>query len=183
MAQLALRVCAKNEKSIARRAIAAALRQIAGRRQGLGDGSWAAATLGLTTDPVSTRHAGPGHRPGHWRTARRGRGWSRLRAELCEKPLALRQPPSARKKGGPPPRGTPNMLGTRSYAGKLGVDIKRMLTPSPHRRKGRWELTDTLVRSGAVGHCGDRLGWRRGPQAANRKAKMGDFLPGLQARL
>jgi recombination protein RecA len=68
------------------------------------------------------------------------------------------------------------------YAGKLGVDIDSMLISQPDSGEQALEITDTLVRSGAIDVLVVDSVAALTPRA-ELEGEMGDSLPGLQARL
>src|SRR6202166_2354296 len=68
------------------------------------------------------------------------------------------------------------------YAKKLGVDIDEMLISQPDTGEQALEITDTLVRSGAVDVLVIDSVAALTPKA-ELEGEMGDSLPGLQARL
>src|SRR6195952_4666226 len=69
-----------------------------------------------------------------------------------------------------------------SYAHKLGVDLDELLVSQPDTGEQALEITDTLVRSGAVDIIVIDSVAARTPRA-EIEGEMGDSLPGLQARL
>ncbi|MGO1117819.1 recombinase RecA [Rhodovibrionaceae bacterium A322] len=69
-----------------------------------------------------------------------------------------------------------------SYAKKLGVDIDELLVSQPDAGEQALEITDTLVRSGAVDVLVVDSVAALVPKA-ELEGEMGDQLPGLQARL
>jgi len=68
------------------------------------------------------------------------------------------------------------------YAAKLGVDINELLISQPDTGEQALEITDTLVRSGAVSVLVIDSVAALTPRA-ELEGDMGDSLPGLQARL
>ncbi|VAW20580.1 RecA protein [hydrothermal vent metagenome] len=68
------------------------------------------------------------------------------------------------------------------YAQKLGVDVDAMLVSQPDSGEQALEITDTLVRSGAVDILVIDSVAALTPRA-ELEGEMGDSLPGLQARL
>jgi len=68
------------------------------------------------------------------------------------------------------------------YAGKLGVDVGELLISQPDAGEQALEITDTLVRSGAVDVLVVDSVAALVPRA-ELEGEMGDQLPGLQARL
>ncbi len=68
------------------------------------------------------------------------------------------------------------------YAAKLGVDIDGMLISQPDSGEQALEITDTLVRSGAIDVLVIDSVAALTPRA-ELEGEMGDSLPGLQARL
>ena len=68
------------------------------------------------------------------------------------------------------------------YAGKLGVDIDNLLISQPDTGEQGLEITDTLVRSGALDVVVIDSVAALTPKA-ELEGEMGDSLPGLQARL
>ncbi len=68
------------------------------------------------------------------------------------------------------------------YARKLGVDIEELLISQPDTGEQSLEITDTLVRSGAVDVLVIDSVAALTPKA-ELEGEMGDSLPGLQARL
>ncbi len=68
------------------------------------------------------------------------------------------------------------------YAAKLGVDINELLISQPDTGEQALEITDTLVRSGAVSVLVVDSVAALTPRA-ELEGDMGDSLPGLQARL
>src|SRR6202008_3530845 len=69
-----------------------------------------------------------------------------------------------------------------SYAHKLGVDLDELLVSQPDTGEQALEITDTLVRSGAVDIIVIDSVAALTPRA-EIEGEMGDSLPGLQARL
>ncbi len=69
-----------------------------------------------------------------------------------------------------------------AYANKLGVDIDELLISQPDTGEQALEITDTLVRSGAVDVLVIDSVAALVPRA-ELEGEMGDSLPGLQARL
>ena len=69
-----------------------------------------------------------------------------------------------------------------SYAGKLGVNLDELLVSQPDTGEQALEITDTLVRSGAVDVIVIDSVAALTPKA-EIEGEMGDSLPGLQARL
>jgi len=69
-----------------------------------------------------------------------------------------------------------------AYANKLGVDIDELLISQPDTGEQALEITDTLVRSGAVDVLIIDSVAALTPRA-ELEGEMGDSLPGLQARL
>ncbi|MBT6223164.1 MAG: recombinase RecA, partial [Rhodobiaceae bacterium] len=69
-----------------------------------------------------------------------------------------------------------------SYAKKLGVNIEELLISQPDTGEQALEITETLVRSGAVGVVVVDSVAALTPRA-ELEGDMGDSLPGLQARL
>jgi recombination protein RecA len=69
-----------------------------------------------------------------------------------------------------------------SYAKKLGVDLDELLISQPDTGEQALEITDTLVRSGAVDLIVIDSVAALTPRA-ELEGEMGDSLPGLQARL
>ena len=69
-----------------------------------------------------------------------------------------------------------------SYAHKLGVDLDELLVSQPDTGEQALEITDTLVRSGAVDIVVIDSVAALTPRA-EIEGEMGDQLPGLQARL
>jgi len=68
------------------------------------------------------------------------------------------------------------------YAGKLGVDVEELLISQPDAGEQALEITDTLVRSGAIDVLVIDSVAALVPRA-ELEGDMGDSLPGLQARL
>ena len=68
------------------------------------------------------------------------------------------------------------------YAGKLGVDVSELLISQPDTGEQALEITDTLVRSGAIDVLVIDSVAALVPRA-ELEGEMGDQLPGLQARL
>ncbi|PLX36644.1 MAG: recombinase RecA [Hyphomicrobiales bacterium] len=68
------------------------------------------------------------------------------------------------------------------YAGKLGVDVRELLISQPDTGEQALEITDTLVRSGAIDVLVVDSVAALTPRA-ELEGEMGDSLPGLQARL
>ncbi|MET0546879.1 MAG: ATPase domain-containing protein, partial [Caulobacterales bacterium] len=68
------------------------------------------------------------------------------------------------------------------YASKLGVDLNDLLVSQPDTGEQALEITDTLVRSGAVDVLVIDSVAALTPRA-ELEGEMGDSLPGLQARL
>ena len=77
---------------------------------------------------------------------------------------------------------TPSMRSIRSYARKLGVKVEDLLISQPDTGEQALEITDTLVRSGAVDVLVIDSVAALTPKA-ELEGEMGDSLPGLQARL
>ncbi|MBE7217697.1 MAG: recombinase RecA [Caulobacteraceae bacterium] len=69
-----------------------------------------------------------------------------------------------------------------TYAGKLGVNLDELLVSQPDTGEQALEITDTLVRSGAVDVIVVDSVAALTPKA-EIEGEMGDSLPGLQARL
>ncbi len=69
-----------------------------------------------------------------------------------------------------------------AYARKLGVDVDEMLISQPDTGEQALEITDTLVRSGAIDVLVIDSVAALTPRA-ELEGEMGDSLPGLQARL
>jgi recombination protein RecA len=69
-----------------------------------------------------------------------------------------------------------------AYAKKLGVDIQELLISQPDTGEQALEITDTLIRSGAVDILVIDSVAALTPRA-ELEGEMGDSLPGLQARL
>lgn len=69
-----------------------------------------------------------------------------------------------------------------TYAGKLGVDVGELLISQPDTGEQALEITDTLVRSGAIDVLVIDSVAALTPRA-ELEGEMGDSLPGLQARL
>ncbi len=69
-----------------------------------------------------------------------------------------------------------------AYAKKLGVDIEELLISQPDTGEQALEITDTLIRSGAVDILVIDSVAALTPRA-ELEGEMGDSLPGLQARL
>ncbi|MCH7795760.1 MAG: recombinase RecA, partial [Proteobacteria bacterium] len=69
-----------------------------------------------------------------------------------------------------------------AYAGKLGVDVEELLISQPDTGEQALEITDTLVRSGAIAVLVIDSVAALVPRA-ELEGEMGDQLPGLQARL
>ncbi len=69
-----------------------------------------------------------------------------------------------------------------AYAGKLGVDVDELLISQPDTGEQALEITDTLVRSGAIAVLVIDSVAALVPRA-ELEGEMGDQLPGLQARL
>ncbi len=69
-----------------------------------------------------------------------------------------------------------------AYAGKLGVDVEELLISQPDTGEQALEITDTLVRSGAIDVLVIDSVAALVPRA-ELEGEMGDQLPGLQARL
>ena len=68
------------------------------------------------------------------------------------------------------------------YAGKIGVDVDNLLVSQPDTGEQGLEITDTLVRSGALDIVVIDSVAALTPKA-ELEGEMGDSLPGLQARL
>ncbi|MDA4807886.1 hypothetical protein NY486_18595, partial [Enterobacter hormaechei] len=68
------------------------------------------------------------------------------------------------------------------YARKLGVDLENLLISQPDTGEQALEITDTLVRSGAIDVLVVDSVAALTPRA-EIEGEMGDSLPGLQARL
>jgi len=68
------------------------------------------------------------------------------------------------------------------YAAKLGVDVNELLISQPDTGEQALEITDTLVRSGAISVLVIDSVAALTPRA-ELEGEMGDSLPGLQARL
>ena len=69
-----------------------------------------------------------------------------------------------------------------TYTGKLGVDVGELLISQPDTGEQALEITDTLVRSGAIDIVVIDSVAALVPRA-ELEGEMGDVLPGLQARL
>jgi recombination protein RecA len=69
-----------------------------------------------------------------------------------------------------------------AYANKLGVDVEELLISQPDAGEQALEITDTLVRSGAIDVLVVDSVAALVPRA-ELEGEMGDSLPGLQARL
>ena len=69
------------------------------------------------------------------------------------------------------------------YARKLGVNVDDLLISQPDTGEQALEITDTLVRSGAVDVLVIDLAAALVPRAELLEGEMGDSQPGLQARL
>ncbi|MCR2365463.1 DNA recombination/repair protein RecA, partial [Salmonella enterica] len=67
------------------------------------------------------------------------------------------------------------------YARKLGVDLENLLISQPATGEQALEITDTLVRSGAIDVLVVDSVAALTPRA-EIEGEMGDSLPGLQAR-
>ena len=76
----------------------------------------------------------------------------------------------------------PNTRSIQLYAKKLGVNINDLLISQPDTGEQALEITDTLVRSGAVDILVIDSVAALTPRA-ELEGEMGDSLPGLQARL
>jgi RecA/RadA recombinase len=90
--------------------------------------------------------------------------------------------PSARRPAAPPPSWTPSTPLDPGYAFKLGVNLDDLLVSQPDTGEQALEITDTLVRSGAVDIVVIDSVAALTPKA-EIEGEMGDSLPGLQARL
>jgi hypothetical protein len=143
--------------------------------------------LGATTPCVVgdrgdlDRVAWPRHRAWHRRVAQ-GPDHRDLRAGKLgqDDADACMWLPRNRRRAASAPSSTPSMRSTRNTRKKLGVDLDELLISQPDTGEQALEITDTLVRSGAVclvvdsvaaltpraeleGDMGDSLGGRAGP--------------------
>src|SRR5450631_2354386 len=150
MAQAALRVVAKEQNSDRKRALEAALSQI---DRAFGKGSvmkMGARDLGVATDAVSTGSLGLDIALGIGGLPR-GRVIEVYGPESSGKTtLALHVIAEIQKKGGIAAFVDAEHALDPVYAGKLGVDINELLVSQPDTGEQALEITDTLVRSGAV---------------------------------
>src|SRR5450432_1245914 len=182
MAQAALRVVAKEQNSDRKRALEAALSQI---DRAFGKGSvmkLGSRDLGLATDSVSTGSLGLDIALGIGGLPR-GRVVEIYGPESSGKTtLALHVVAEAQKKGGIAAFIDAEHALDPVYAKKLGVDIDEMLISQPDTGEQALEITDTLVRSGAVDVLVIDSVAALVPKA-ELEGEMGDALPGLQARL
>jgi recombination protein RecA len=96
--------------------------------------------------------------------------------------LALQVIAEAQKKGGVCAFVDAEHALDPSYAKKLGVDIENLLISQPDSGDQALEITDTLVRSGAIDVLVIDSVAALVPKA-ELEGEMGDQLPGLQARL
>jgi recombination protein RecA len=96
--------------------------------------------------------------------------------------LALHVVAEVQKAGGTAPSSTPSTRWTPVYARKLGVNLDDLLVSQPDTGEQALEITDTLVRSGAVDVMVVDSVAALTPRA-EIEGEMGDALPGLQARL
>jgi recombination protein RecA len=96
--------------------------------------------------------------------------------------LALQVIAEAQKKGGVCAFVDAEHALDASYAKKLGVDIENLLISQPDSGDQALEITDTLVRSGAIDVLVIDSVAALVPKA-ELEGEMGDQLPGLQARL
>ena len=181
MTQAVLRVVAK-EDSEKKRALEAALSQI---DRAFGKGS--VMRLGqrekaVDTDAVSTGSLGLDIALGIGGLPR-GRVIEIYGPESSGKTtLALHAVAEIQKKGGVAAYVDAEHALDPSYAKKLGVDIDEMLISQPDTGEQALEITDTLVRSGAIDVLVVDSVAALTPRA-ELEGEMGDMQPGMQARL
>src|SRR6201994_2725119 len=182
MAQAALRVVAKEDNSERKRALDWALSQI---DRAFGKGSvmkMGARDLGVATDAVSTGSLGLDIALGIGGLPR-GRVIEVYGPESSGKTtLGLHVVAEIQKKGGIAAYIDAEHAMDPAYAKKLGVDIDEMLISQPDTGEQALEITDTLVRSGAVDIIVIDSVAALTPKA-ELEGEMGDQLPGLQARM
>jgi len=182
MEKAALRVVGNAENSDRKRALEAALSQI---DRAFGKGSvmkLGSRDLGLATDAVSTGSLGLDIALGVGGLPR-GRVIEIYGPESSGKTtLALHVVAEIQKKGGIAAYVDAEHALDPVYARKLGVDIDEMLISQPDTGEQALEITDTLVRSGAVDIIVIDSVAALTPRA-EIEGEMGDQLPGLQARL
>src|ERR1700761_5030139 len=182
MAQAALKVVHSPENSDRKRALEAALSQI---DRAFGKGSvmkLGSRDLGLATDSVSTGSLGLDIALGIGGLPR-GRVIEIYGPESSGKTtLALHAVAETQKKGGVAAYVDAEHALDPVYAKKLGVDIDEMLISQPDTGEQALEITDTLVRSGAVDIIVIDSVAALTPKA-ELEGEMGDQLPGLQARM
>jgi recombination protein RecA len=181
MAQANLQVVQREEGSDRKRALDAALSQI---DRAFGKGS--VMKLGqrevIEADTVSTGSLGLDIALGIGGLPR-GRVVEIFGPESSGKTtLALHAVAEAQKKGGIVAYIDAEHALDPIYARKLGVDIDEMLISQPDTGEQALEITDTLVRSGAVDIVVIDSVAALTPKA-ELEGEMGDQLPGLQARL
>jgi recombination protein RecA len=182
MSQAALRVVGKEDNGERKRALDAALSQI---DRAFGKGSvmkMGAKDLGVSTDAVSTGSLGLDIALGIGGLPR-GRVIEVYGPESSGKTtLALHVVAEIQKKGGIAAYIDSEHAMDPAYAKKLGVDIDEMLISQPDTGEQALEITDTLVRSGAVDIIVIDSVAALTPKA-ELEGEMGDQLPGLQARM
>src|SRR5579864_7176962 len=182
MSQAALRVVGKEENDEKKRALEAALTQI---DRPFGKGSvmkMGSRDLGVATDAVSTGSLGLDIALGIGGLPR-GRIVEIYGPESSGKTtLALHVVAEVQKRGGTAAFVDAEHALDPSYAHKLGVDLDELLVSQPDTGEQALEITDTLVRSGAVDVIVIDSVAALTPRA-EIEGEMGDSLPGLQARL
>ena len=75
-----------------------------------------------------------------------------------------RRPPAASRRSS-----TPSTRWIPDYAKKLGVDTDALLVSQPDTGEQALEIADMLIKSGAAGHHGHRLGGRAGAACGDRR--------------
>src|SRR5712675_1929856 len=182
MAQAALRVVGKEQNSDRKRALEAALSQI---DRAFGKGSvmkLGSRDLGLATDAVSTGSLGLDIALGIGGLPR-GRVVEIYGPESSGKTtLALHVVAEIQKKGGVAAYVDAEHALDPSYARKLGVDVDNLLISQPDAGEQALEISDTLVRSGAVDVLVVDSVAALVPRA-ELEGEMGDSHMGLHARL
>ncbi len=183
MAQAATLKLVGKDDSDKQRALEAALAQI---DRAFGKGS----VMKLGAKPARwwrSNPSPPGRSGSTWRSAsaacRKG-AWSRstVRKARARPPWPCTSWPRCRRRAASPPSSTPSTRSTPSYAQKLGVNLDDLLVSQPDTGEQALEITDTLVRSGAVDVIVIDSVAALTPRA-EIEGEMGDSLPGLQARL
>ena len=129
------------------------------------------------------RLARPRHRARRRRPAARPRGRDLRTGILGQDDAdAARHRRGAEEAAASAPSSTPNTRSIPIYARKLGVNLEDLLISQPDTGEQALEITDTLVRSGAIDVLVIDSVAALTPRA-EIEGEMGDSQPGLQARL